>query len=141
MWRKGIWAATLVALPISIVAIASVAYCGRALISPCVGWGGSPPTNATEKATCKAYTVDSRTRAQAVLSAAGVQGVILLAAVLAVWGTVRLRQLAVVGAGLLMLLETIPTLFSFSPLALFAGIGLLVVGYRMPNQTSLQNVS
>lgn len=140
MWRKGIWAATLAALPISLVAIASMAYCGAQLINPCVGWGGRPPTRVTAESTCKAYTVDSRTRGQAALSAAGVQGVILLAAALAVWGTVRLRQRAVVCGGLLMLLETIPTLFSFSPLALFAGIGLLVVAYRMPNRTALRSL-
>jgi len=139
MWRKGILAAALVALPVSLVAIASMAYCGAELVSPCVGWGGSPPARVTAKATCKVYSVDSRTRAQAVGSAAGVQGVILLAAALALWGTVHLRQHAVVGAGLLMLLEIIPTLFSLSPLALFAGVGLLVVAYRMPNQTALEN--
>jgi len=135
MWRTGIWAAALAALPILSVAIASMAYGEAQLINPCVGWGGNPPASATAKAACKAYMVVSRTKAQAVLSAAGVQGVILLAASLGVWGTVRLRQRAVVCAGLLMLLETIPTLFSFSPLALFAGIGLLVVAYRMPNRT------
>ena len=136
MWRKGIWVAALVALPISLVAIASLAYGGAKLVSPCVGWGGNPPAVVTAKATCKVYTLDSRTRAHAVVSAAGVQGVILLAAALALWGTVHLRQHAVVGAGLLMLLEIIPTLFSCSLLALFAGVGLLVVAYRMPNQTA-----
>jgi hypothetical protein len=137
MWRKGTLAAALVALPVSLVAIASMAYCGANLVSPCVGWGGKPPAVLTAKATCKVYTVDWRTRAQAVFSAAGVQGVILLAAALALWGTVHLRQLAVVGSALLMLLEIFPMLFSFAPLALFAGVGLFVVAYRMPNQMAL----
>jgi len=67
------------------------------------------------------------------------QGGILLAAVLGIWGTVRLRQVAVVVAGLVMLLEAIPLLWSFAPLAFLAGIGLLVVAYRMENQTELRN--
>jgi hypothetical protein len=35
-----------------------------------------------------------------------------------------------------MLLETIPTLFSVLPLALLAGVGFLVVAYRMPHRKS-----
>jgi len=38
-----------------------------------------------------------------------------------------------------MLLEAIPLLWSFAPLAFLAGIGLLVVAYRMENQTELRN--
>jgi len=134
MWRKGIWAATLVALPASLVAISSVAHSGAQLVNPCVGWGGHPPASVTAKAKCKTYTVESLTETQTVLSAVGVQGGILLAAALAVWGAIRLRQRAVVVAGLLMLLEAIPTLFSLSPLALLAGSGFLVVAYKMPDR-------
>jgi len=74
---------------------------------------------------------DSRTRTQAALSTAAVQGVILVAAALGIWGTIRSRQAAVIVAGLLMLLEMIPTLFSAAPLALLAGAGFLLVAYHM----------
>ena len=40
MLRKRMWAAVLVAAPISIAAIAGVAYFLVKLASPCVGWGG-----------------------------------------------------------------------------------------------------
>lgn len=61
-----------------------------------------------------------------------VQGVILLGAGLGIWGAIRERQVAVLVAGLLMLLEVVPTLFSVFPLALLAGVGFLVIAYRMP---------
>ncbi len=76
--------------------------------------------------------VDSRTRTQAALGLVGVQGVILVAAILGIWGTVRARQTLVIAAGLLMLVEIIPTIFSASPLALLAGAGFLFVAYRLP---------
>jgi hypothetical protein len=75
------------------------------------------------------------------LSAAPLQGIILLAAVLGVWGTVRLRQLVVIFSGLLMFLEAIPLLWSAAPLALLASGGLFVVAYRMENQTEFSNRS
>jgi hypothetical protein len=63
---------------------------------------------------------------------AAVQGVILLAAVLGIWGTVRSRQWMVVLAGCLMILEIFPTILSFFPLALLAGIGFFWTAYHMP---------
>jgi len=136
MWRKGICAAILLALPISAVAVGTLAWGVSQLFNPCVGWGGQSPA---AKGSCKEFTVSSGTRIKAALSAVPLQGGILLAAVLGVWGTVRLRQVAVIVAGLVMLLEAVPLLFSFAPLALLAGVGLLVVAYRMGNQTELRN--
>jgi len=60
-----------------------------------------------------------------------VQGVILAAAALAIWGAFRPRRQLVTVAGLLMLLEAIPTIFSVAPLALLAGVGFLVIAHRM----------
>jgi hypothetical protein len=62
----------------------------------------------------------------------GVQGVILLSAVLGVLGTVRSRQTMVILAGCLMILEVFLLVFSFWPLALLAGVGFLWTAYRMP---------
>ena len=130
---KRIWAAVLVALPISIVAIVSLAYDVSQLASPCVGWGGGNVRASTGASPCKQYTVDSRTRTQAARWLLGVQGGILLATALGIWGTVRSRQAMVIVAGLLILLEMIPLLFSFWPLALLAGAGLLLVACQMPD--------
>ena len=130
--RKRTWAAVLAALPISIVAIATTGYFFVQLTSPCVSWGGdSFNRRAGAEHGCKQYMGDSRTRTQAALSTAAVQGVILVAAALGIWGTIRSRQAAVIVAGLLMLLEMIPTLFSAAPLALLAGAGFLLVAYHM----------
>lgn len=132
--RKQTWAAVLVALPIAIAAIATMGYFFVQLTSPCVGWGGgSFYGNASAQHGCKEIMVDSRTRTQAALLMVAVQGVILVAAALGIWGAVRSQQAAVIVAGLLMLLEMIPTIFSLAPLALLAGVGFLVIAYRMPN--------
>ena len=136
MWRKGVVAAILVVLPISAVAVGTLGWSVSQMFSPCVGWGGKPPAT---HGSCRQYSVDSQTRTQAALWAALLQGVILLAAVLGVWGTVRLRQIAVIFAGLLMFLEAVPLLFSAAPLAVLASFGLLVVAYRMENQTEFSN--
>jgi uncharacterized protein YfaP (DUF2135 family) len=134
MRRRRTWVAVLVALPILIVTIASLAYFSAELTSPCVGWGGGNfYRSAGAREHCVQYTVRSQTRAQAALTKAAVQGIILVAAALGIWGTARARQAVAIVAGLLMLLEMIPTLFSVSPLALLAGSGFLVVAYRMPD--------
>jgi len=62
-----------------------------------------------------------------------VQGVILLAAVLGIWGTLRSRRWTVVLAGRPMVLEAFPLIFSFWPLALLAGAGFFRTAYRMPS--------
>ena len=43
-----------------------------------------------------------------------------------------MRQTIVIIAGCLMLLEIFPLALSVWPLALLAGVGLLVIAYRMP---------
>lgn len=135
MRRTAISAAILITLPISIVAIASIANYVAELTSPCVVWGGGNFHKAADvKTTCKQYSGDSRTRSQAVLWMAGVPGVILMAAVLGVWGAVTSKKIILVVAGLLMLPEVVLLVFSFWPLALLAGVGLLVVAYRLPAQ-------
>jgi hypothetical protein len=68
---------------------------------------------------------------RAVVTMIAVQGVILLAAVLGISGTVRPRQWIVVLAACLMTLEAVPLVFSFWPLALLAGVGFFGTAYRM----------
>lgn len=132
MLRKPMWTAVLFAAPISLAAVATTVYFLIQLTSPCVGWGGGHFYGRVgAEHPCRQYTVDSRTRSQAALTMVAVQGVILTAAALGIWGTIRTRQQAVALAGILMLLEMIPTIFSFAPLALLAGIGFLVIAHRM----------
>jgi hypothetical protein len=133
MQRAATAATVLLALPVLIVAIASIAHFSAEFADPCVGWGGGHFYRSDHaNDTCRQYTVDSRTRTQAALSMAFVPGVILLTAVLGIWGTFRLRQTVVIVAGLSMFLEMIPLALTVWPLALLAGTGFLVAAYRMP---------
>ena len=131
MWKKGMCAAMLVTLPISAVMVGNFAWVVSRMFSPCVGWGGKPPT---ANGSCKQYSTTSQTRARSLLAAVPLHDAIIRAAFLGAWGTSRLRQLPVVGAGLLMLLEAIPLMWSAGPLAVLAGVGLLVLAYRMEHQ-------
>jgi hypothetical protein len=134
MSRAGIWLAVLLAAPITIVAIGSTAYIFSELVSPCVIWAasGSGRVYTSLPATCKEGKGEGESKMRGVLMLAAVQGVILLAAVLGIWGTVRSRQWMVVLAGCLMILEIFPTILSFFPLALLAGIGFFWTAYHMP---------
>lgn len=127
-----------VALPISTVAIGSMAYFLRQSVSPCVMWAGSNSASVHGNGShgCREITGVGQTRLQAAVEKVAVPGVILIAAVLGVWGTARSRQTVVIVAGLLMLLEMIPTGFSVWPLALLAGIGFLVIANRMPERAA-----
>jgi len=134
MPRGKTWLVVLVVLPISIVAIGSTPYIFSELVSPCVIWRASDSGSLYISAnhSCKEVKGEGETRMRAVLMMVAVQGVILLAAVLGVWGTVRSRVWMVVFAGCLMILEVFPLVFSFWPLALLAGVGFLWTAYRMP---------
>ena len=134
MWRGRTWAAVLVALPISTFAIGSVASFSFELTSPCVLWPDSGGYVASASHPCREVTGLGETRMRASIEAAAVPGMILMAAALGIWGAVRSRQAVVIVAGLLMVLEMIPTIFSVAPLALLAGVGFLVVAYRMPDR-------
>jgi hypothetical protein len=134
MSRARTWLAVLAALPISIVAIGSATFIFSDLVNPCVVWGASNSGSLYISANhpCKEGKGVGETRIRAGIMLVAVQGVILLAAVLGIWGTVRSRQWMVVLAGCLMILEVFPTVFSFWPLALLAGVGFLWTAYRMP---------
>ena len=135
MWRPGTWAAVLAVLPISAISFGSSIYIIGELTNPCVVWGGgNTHTGAgaqTAAAPCTGYRGVGETRPHAVLMLAGVQGVILAAAALGIWGAVRSRRVALIAAGCVMLLEMFPAIFSIWPLALLAGLAFLTVAYRM----------
>lgn len=132
MLRARTWFAVLFALPISVVAIGSAANIAGDLVNPCVVWGASNSASfdGTANDACKQGKGEGETRLRAVVTIVAVQGVILLAAVLGIWGTVRSRQWIVVLAGCLMIFEAFPLLFSFWPLALLAGVGFFWTAHR-----------
>jgi hypothetical protein len=134
MSRARTWLAVLVALPISIVAIGSMAFTFSELLNPCVVWGASNSGSVYRSADrpCKEGKGVGETRMRAGFEMAAVPGVILLAAVLGVWGTIRSREWIVVLAGCLMILEVFPLVFSFWPLALLAGVGFFWTAHQMP---------
>lgn len=130
MSRARTWLAVLLALPISVVAIGSAAYCFRGLANPCVIWAASSSRTVYTSlhAPCKEVRGVDETRARAAGMLLAVQGVILLAAGLGIWGTTHSRQWMVVLAACLMILEVFPTIFSVLPLALLAGLGFFLGG-------------
>jgi hypothetical protein len=84
MSRARTWLAVLVALPISIVAIGSMAFTFSELLNPCVVWGASNSGSVYRSADrpCKEGKGVGETRMRAGFEMAVVPGVILLAAVL-----------------------------------------------------------
>ncbi len=136
MWRRGTWAA-LAVLPVSAVSFGSSIYIIGELTNPCVVWGGGNTHTGAGTQTaadpCTQHSGEGETRVHAVLMLAGVQGVILAAAALGIWGAVRSRRVALIAAGCVMLLEMFPTIFSTWPLALLADLGLLAVARRAPD--------
>jgi hypothetical protein len=137
MWRRATWAAALAILPISAISFGSAVYIIGELTDPCVVWGGGDTHSGAGAQTaanpCTQFRGVGETRTRAVLMLAGVQGLVLAAAALGIWGAVRSRRVALIAAGCVMLLEILPTTFSIWPLALFAGLGLLALAYRMPD--------
>src|ERR1022692_2190670 len=80
----------------------------------------------------KRARVWARRGCEQVLRWQSVPGVILLAAVLGVWGTIRSREWIVILAGCLMISEVFPLVLSFWPLALLAGLGFFWTAHQMP---------
>ena len=137
MWRRATWAAVLAALPISAIAFGSSISILGELTNPCVVWGGGNSHTGAGAQTagdpCTQHQGVGESRIHAVLMLAGVQGLILAAAALGIWGAVRSRRVALRAAGCVMLFEMLPTVFSVWPLAMLAGLGFLTVAYRVPD--------
>ena len=138
MKRLRTWLAVLFAVPISIFAVRAIALTLGELVDPCLIW--SAPTSghfyrrahtSSTAGPCAQYIQRSDTKTHAILLMLAVPGVILLAAVLGIMGMARSRQWMVVLAGLLMVFEAAPTIFSIGVLALLAGVGLLILAFRL----------
>src|ERR1022692_627406 len=138
MSRARTWLAVLVALPISIVAIGSMAFTFSELLNPCVVWGASNSGSVYRSADrpCKEGKGVGETRMRAGFGdgscsrrdppGSGAGGL----------GTIRSREWIVVLAGCLMILEVFPLVFSFWPLALLAGVGFFWTAHQMPGDVT-----
>ena len=125
----------LIALPMAAIAIGTAFHKLDQLNDPCAAWdvGSSGSGYIHPGDPCSQRSGYGETKEQAYLMLAGVQGVILLAGILAVWGAAASPKLMLL-AGVLMILEAPPLLFSIGPLALLTGAGLICVGIRLPDR-------
>ncbi len=138
MLRVGTWVAVLFALPVSLMAIRAVTQDLNELSDPCVAWGvsdssGSGSFHRRGNDACMQWSSHEETRTWAVTRMVGFPGVILLAAVLGIWGaSCSLRRMMFLAAAL-MLFEALPLAMGLwgMPLALLAGGGFLYMGYRI----------
>jgi len=122
----------LVVLPVSAVAIGTASHTLAQLADPCVTWGvgDSGIGYIRPHDLCGVHTGMGETRTEAGLMLAGIQGGMLLAAVLGVWGAARPRPKIMLLGGILMTLEMIPSVFSICPLAVLTGSVLIYPGLR-----------
>lgn len=132
MLRARTWLAVLAALPVSLFAVRAISVNLSDFFNPCVGWGvgSSGAFQRSANAPCVQVTLRSETKTQAAVQMAAVPSVVLLAAVLGVWGAARSRPKVAFAGACLMFLEAIPLVFSIWPLALIAGGGFLWVACR-----------
>ena len=114
--------AVLVALPVSILAVRATSIQVPDFFDLCIGWGGATP-----RTPCAVWSVMSETKLQAAVRTAAFPGVIVLAAVLGIWGVARSRRKMTLIGACLMLLEAIPLALTLWPLPLLvlAGGGFL----------------
>jgi hypothetical protein len=123
----------LVAIPMAGVAVGTASHEIEQLNDPCATWGlgnsGSGYIHPHDP--CSQRSGHSETKAEAYGVLAAVQGIILLAAVLAIWGAAGSRPKAMLLAGVLMVFESVPLVFSLWPLALLTGGGLIYLGISL----------
>jgi hypothetical protein len=91
--------------------------------NPCVTWGAGDNATAvlTRDDACTQRTVVGETKQTAAVRIVLVPGVLLLGAVLGIWGTLRKSWKLSLISGSLLLLEAIPLALTVWPLPLLAG--------------------
>ena len=126
------WLAVIISLPVCCVAVRAIAIEVADLSDPCVEWGAAEDGSFRRGAGdgCAQRTGFAETRTLAEARTAAVPGMILLAAVLGVWGAARSRRKMTAIGALLVILEAIPLVFSLWPLPLLAGAGFLWLARR-----------
>ncbi|HTP86128.1 MAG TPA: hypothetical protein VMJ34_04240 [Bryobacteraceae bacterium] len=127
----------MLALPISTVAIGTAAHTIGQLSDPCVAWGAgdSGSGSISPGDPCQQRSAEGETRTEAWLRIAGIHGVILVAAILAVCGAAFFRPKMILLAGALMILES-PLTFTLAPLALLTGAGFVILGLRQHGKST-----
>jgi hypothetical protein len=133
----------LIALPMAGVAVGTAFHKMDELSDPCATWGlgnsGSGYIHPGDP--CSQRSGYGETKDEAYLVLAAVQGVILLAATLAIWGAAGSRPKMMLIGGVLMVLEAAPLVFSLWPLALLSGAGLIYMGIRLQDGQKLRGLS
>ncbi|MGA3026087.1 MAG: hypothetical protein ABSF98_15065 [Bryobacteraceae bacterium] len=124
--------AVLLALPVCLVAVRAIGIEVSDFFDPCFSWAVPNPGTGFIRANdpCVEHSGTSETKIQAAVRTAGVSGVIILAAVLGIWGEARSRRKMTAIGACLMILEAIPLVFSVWPLPLLAGAGFIWLARR-----------
>jgi hypothetical protein len=111
------------AIPALLLAATSIGAQVPLFADPCVTWGVADNSSVelTRDDTCRQRTVVGETKQTAAVRIVLVPGVLLLAAVLGIWGTLREKWKLSLIAGSVLLLEAIPLALTVWPLPVLAG--------------------
>lgn len=134
MLRPGLTAVLLTMAAVSPVAGMAVWSIHRSAVEfadPCARWANtkSVAVAVDPQDACRGVTVHAESKAHAAAVAAMVPGVLLAAATLAVAGAARSRRRMMLTAAIAMLAETLVA-FTIAPLALLAGVSVLLLAKR-----------
>lgn len=138
MRRRAVLVSLIAALPAGLVAAVSLARAVPDFFDPCFQWATGSSTETEGMVThtfsgalapggpCRSIRASSETKLHALARLTLVPGGILAAVTLAGFGAVRSRSMFSVLAALLILLESVPLIFSFAPVSVFACGGFLL---------------
>ena len=141
--------ATLVSLPLTVVAVRALAIDLRNFSDPCFHWGvgseghfsGSLEASVRLDDPCaRRYSSTSEAKKQALIRLLIVPGGILAAVAFAMLGAVRSRPVFAVVGACLMLLEAVPTIFSVAPIAVLTGLAYLLVAKKARSGGSVPSI-
>jgi hypothetical protein len=128
----------LATAPVAGIAAWSIGRTVVELSDPCATWGNAPDQQVYIRVgphdPCRERSVNSESKARAVIVAAFVPGGLLVAATLAIMGATLSRRKMMLTAATGMLAETL-VVFTIAPLTLIAGMSVLLLANRLqPSQ-------
>ncbi len=158
-------AVVLISLPMTVIAVRSIAIGFHRMTDPCIHWGNGHSSSGSLTVAAKIVPVEPRTKVHSGIvffppdknvndPCAGhigyvggtkirealimliVPGGVILAIGLGLAGAGFARSNFLVAGGAVMLLETFPTIFSVAPLALLTGGAFLVLASRLFSDSS-----
>jgi len=127
--------ASLGALPLTILTVWFASQTLRQFFDPCIRWGVQPESTLelAPNGQCRSIEGVGETRSRAVTRLVVIHGGIVMASLLGVLGALWARPSFLVGGAALLLLESIPLVFSFGWLnALASGFFLMVARKGTP---------